>query len=289
MTTPKIALSIAGSDPSGGAGIQADLKTFTELGVYGAAALAGLTVQNTQGVREARPVEPRFVRDQIAAVLDDLPVAATKLGMLSNAEVASAVADILEERRDEAGLVILDPVMVATSGDTLLADDAIHVVRERLLPLADVVTPNVPEAAVLLGEPRVRDTDGLIRQAEALVERGARAVLAKGGHLTESELSDVFIARNTLALLTGPRIDTRHTHGTGCTLSSAIAAVAARRGDTRASGVRIESVEEARDYLLRAIESGSHWRLSRTPDAGHGPVDHLVGRAEVGLEAGIRL
>lgn len=289
MTTPKIALSIAGSDPSGGAGIQADLKTFTALGVYGAAALAGLTVQNTQGVRAARPVDPGFVRDQIHAVLDDLPVAATKLGMLSNAEVASAVADVLEERRDEAGLVILDPVMVATSGDALLTDDAVDVVRTRLLPLADIATPNVPEAAVLLGEAHAQDTDGLIRQAEELVAQGARAVLAKGGHLTDGELCDVFVAKGALALLTGPRVDTRNTHGTGCTLSSAIAAVAARRGDTQATGVRIESVEEARDYLLRAIDSGSHWRLSRTPDTGHGPVDHLVGRAEVGLEAGVRL
>ncbi|MHA6513763.1 bifunctional hydroxymethylpyrimidine kinase/phosphomethylpyrimidine kinase [Tessaracoccus sp. Z1128] len=283
MTTPKIVLSIAGSDPSGGAGIQADLKTFTALGVYGAAALAGLTVQNTQGVRAARPVDAAFVRDQILAVFDDLPVAATKLGMLSNAAVATAVADVLEQRRADAGLIVLDPVMIATSGDALLTDDAVDVVRTRLLPLADVVTPNVPEAAALLGEDPVTDTNGLIRQARALVAAGARAVLAKGGHLTDSELTDVYAHGDTFALLTGPRIPTRHTHGTGCTLSSAIAAVAARRGDTRGTGVRLESVEEARDYLMRALESGSHWRLSRTPDTGHGPVDHLVGRAEVGL------
>ncbi|HSO69341.1 MAG TPA: bifunctional hydroxymethylpyrimidine kinase/phosphomethylpyrimidine kinase [Arachnia sp.] len=282
-STPKIAFSIAGSDPSGGAGIQADLKTFTALGVYGAAALAGLTVQNTQGVRQARPVDPAFVRDQILAVFDDLPVAATKLGMLSNAAVANAVADVLEERRDDAGLIILDPVMIATSGDALLTDDAIDVVRTRLLPLADLVTPNVPEAAVLLNQPPVTDTNGLIRQARQLVAAGARAVLAKGGHLTDQELTDVFAQGTELALLTGPRFNTRHTHGTGCTLSSAIAAVAARRGDTRATGVRLESVEEARDYLMRALESGSRWTLSRTPDVGHGPVDHLVGRAEVGL------
>ena len=283
MTTPKIVLSIAGSDPSGGAGIQADLKTFTALGVYGAAALAGLTVQNTQGVRAARPVDPDFVAAQIHAVFDDLPVAATKLGMLSDAEVASAVADVLEARRDDAGLIVLDPVMIATSGDALLTDDAVEVVRTRLVPLADVVTPNVPEAAVLLGEAPVSDDNGLIRQARALVAAGARAVLAKGGHLTGAEMTDVYAHGDTFALLTGPRIDTRNTHGTGCTLSSAIAAVAARRGDTRATGVRLESVEEARDYLMRALDSGSTWRLSRTPDQGHGPVDHLVGRAEVGL------
>lgn len=282
-STPKIVFSIAGSDPSGGAGIQADLKTFTALGVYGAAALAGLTVQNTQGVRQARPVDPAFVRDQILAVFDDLPVAATKLGMLSNAAVATVVADVLEERRHDAGLIILDPVMMSTSGDALITDDAIEVVRTRLLPLADVVTPNVPEAARLLGHSPVTDTNGLIRQAQQLVTAGARAVLAKGGHLADPELTDVFAQGTELALLTGPRFKTRNTHGTGCTLSSAIAAVAARRGDTRATGVSLESVEEARDYLMRALDSGSRWALSRTPDAGHGPVDHLVGRAEVGL------
>ncbi|MDO5676222.1 MAG: bifunctional hydroxymethylpyrimidine kinase/phosphomethylpyrimidine kinase [Propionibacteriaceae bacterium] len=276
MTTPKIALSIAGSDPSGGAGIQADLKTFHALGVYGAAALAGLTVQNTQGVRDARPVEPAFVRAQIEAVLDDLPVAATKLGMLSNAEVASAVADLIDERRTDFGVIVLDPVMVATSGDKLLQDDAITVVRERLMRQADVITPNVPEAAVLLGVAPVTDADGVIAQAKALVAAGARAALVKGGHLTAAQMTDAFATSDGVAVLSSPRIDSRHTHGTGCTLSSAIAACAARNGDTISTGIRLESIEQARGYLMRAIESGSHWRLSRTPDQGHGPVNHLV-------------
>ena len=275
--TPKIALSIAGSDPSGGAGIQADLKTFHALGVYGTAALAGLTVQNTQGVRAAQGVDPQFVRDQVVAVIDDLPVAATKLGMLSNAAVAAAVADLIEERRDDFGVIVLDPVMVATSGDTLLADDAVAVIRDRLMPLADLITPNVPEAAVLLGEAPASDTNAIIRQARALVAAGARAALVKGGHLTDAELTDVLASGDDLAMLTGPRIDTRNTHGTGCTLSSAIAACAARRGDTRRTGIRVESVEQGRDYLLRALESGAQWRLSRTPETGHGPVDHMVG------------
>ncbi len=203
--TPKIALSIAGSDPSGGAGIQADLKTFGALGVYGAAALAGLTVQNTQGVRAAVPVDPRLVRDQIVAVVDDLPVAATKLGMLSNAEVAGVVADLLEERRDDFGVVVHDPVMVATSGDRLLADDAVETVRTRLMRLADIVTPNLPEAAVLLGEAPARDVDGLTAQAATLVAAGARVALVKGGHMEGDELTDAFADASGVALLTAPR------------------------------------------------------------------------------------
>lgn len=278
---PPIVLSIAGSDPSGGAGIQADLKTFSALGVYGAAALAGLTVQNTHGVLAAHGVDPELVRAQITAVIDDLPVAATKLGMLSNAAVASTVADLLEERRDDFGLVILDPVMVATSGDALLTDDAVATVRTRLLRLADVITPNAPEAAVLLGTAEATDTDGLIAQAVALRGIGARAALIKGGHLDGDDMTDVYATADGTALLTGPRIATPNTHGTGCTLSSAVAACSARHGDTRADGVSLAAVEEARDYLLRAIDSGSHWHLSRA-EGGHGPVDHLVGRVELG-------
>ena len=277
---PTVTLSIAGSDPSGGAGIQADLKTFAALGVYGTAALAGLTVQNTQGVLDARPVEPEFVRAQVTAVLDDLPVAATKLGMLSNAAVASAVADLLEERREDFGVVVLDPVMVATSGDRLLDDDATSVVRGRLMRLADIITPNVPEAAVLLGGAPAADEEGIIAQARGLVAAGARAALVKGGHLTDTTLTDAFAHGDQIAILTGPRIATRNTHGTGCTLSSAIAAFAALRGDTTASGVSLEAVEQARDYLMRALESGSSWQLSRTPGSGHGPVDHAVDQRE---------
>lgn len=275
-----IALSIAGSDPSGGAGIQADLKTFSALGVYGAAALAGLTVQNTQGVRAAQAVDPGFVRDQVAAVLDDLPVAATKLGMLSNASVATAVADLIEQRRAGFGVIVLDPVMVSTSGDKLLTDEAIGVVRERLMPLADVVTPNVPEAAVLLGTGPVADADGLIEQAEALVAAGARAALVKGGHLGSASLTDVYATATSRAVLSGPRVETRNTHGTGCTLSSAVAAYAALRGETIASGVSVTTVEQARSFLLRALNGATGWRLSRTPDTGHGPVNHLVNLKE---------
>lgn len=276
MTTPRITLSIAGSDPSGGAGIQADLKTFHALGVYGTAALAGLTVQNTQGVREAMPVDPEFVRRQIEGVLDDMPVAATKLGMLSNAAVATVVADLLDERRADFGVVILDPVMVATSGDALLREDAVAVVRERLMRQADLITPNVPESAVLLGVDPAVDDNGVIAQAKALVDMGARAALVKGGHLTDNHVTDALANSNGVSILSGPRIESRHTHGTGCTLSSAIAAFAARHGDTQKTGVRLNSVEQARDYLMMAILGGAEWKLSRTPNEGHGPVNHFA-------------
>lgn len=280
---PRIVLSIAGSDPSGGAGIQADLKTFAALGVYGAAALAGVTVQNTQGVRAAFPVDPALVREQVEAVIDDLPVAATKLGMLSNAEVVKAVASLIEERRADFGVIVLDPVMVATSGDKLLQDEAIHTVRTRLLPLADVITPNLPEAGVLLDAGPAADTDQQAAQALALRDLGARAVLVKGGHLDADELTDVYASAEGLALLSGPRIRTRNTHGTGCTLSSAIAAQAALNGETIASGVSLSTIEQARDYLQRAIQAGAGWALSRTPETGHGPVDHLVGPHDRGV------
>lgn len=269
---PPVALSIAGSDPSGGAGIQADLKTFTALGVYGCAALAGLPVQNTQGVRSTLAVDPEFVTDQVAAVIDDIPVDATKLGMLTNAEIVVAVAEQLNSRRDEFGTLVLDPVMVATSGHKLLTDEAIEVIRTRLLPLADIVTPNLPELAVLVDEAPAASSDELVAQAERLVSLGGTTVLAKGGHLDDDEVTDFLVTPQGTTRFTSPRIRTRNTHGTGCTLSSAVAACAARSGV-----LDVATVERARDYLHRAIVAGAEWRLSRTPDSGHGPVNHLVG------------
>ena len=271
-----VCLSIAGSDPSGGAGIQADLKTFSAFGVYGCAAIAGLTVQNTQGVRHARPVAPGLVVDQVAAVLDDVHVAATKIGMLSDAETVAAVAELVAARRSELGVLVLDPVMVATSGDRLLTEDAIGLVRDRLLPLADLVTPNLPEAAALLNCASASDLDGVVGQARALVLAGARAVLVKGGHLDGDTLTDVFARPGEVVALSAPRIATRNTHGTGCTLSSAIAASAALLGDTPVSGVRLASVERGRGYLRAALRAAADWEFSRTAGAGHGPVDHLV-------------
>ena len=274
--TPRTALSIAGSDPSGGAGIQADLKTFAALGVHGMAALAGLTVQNTQGVRAAQPVGPGFVVAQVEAVLDDIEVHATKLGMLTNAGIAEAVADLIAARRADFGFLVLDPVMVATSGDRLLADDAVEVVRTRLLPLADLVTPNVPETAVLAGASPADDITELQAQAENLVAAGARAVLAKGGHLDGEELTDLLATPNGTARFTSSRVDTRNTHGTGCTLSSAIAAGAAIAGIAPGDFIPEHVIIGARDFLHRAITAGAAWRLSRSPGTGHGPVNHLI-------------
>lgn len=274
---PPIVLSIAGSDPSGGAGIQADLKTFSALGTYGTAVLAGLTVQNTQEVRAAVAVDPLLVRDQIVAVLDDLPIAATKIGMLPNAAVVGAVADLLESRRSEFGLIVLDPVMVATSGARLVGDDAIEVIRSRLATVADVVTPNLPEAAVLLGAEDVARTAADVEcQAIALVRAGVRAAFVKGGHMDDDVLTDVLATAGDVTRFTTDRVCTRNTHGTGCTLSSAIAASAALAGDTLETGISRAAVDNARDYLRQAIVSGAGWQLSRHPGKGHGPVNHLV-------------
>lgn len=271
-----VCLTIAGSDPSGGAGIQADLKTFSAFGVYGCAAIAGLTVQNSQGVRAAHPVPPDLVVAQVAAVLDDIDVAATKIGMLSNAGTARAVADLVVARRSEFGKLVLDPVMVATSGSTLLSDDAVEVVRDRLLPLVDLITPNLPEAAALLGCATATTRDAVIEQAQALVGAGARAVLVTGGHLEGESVTDVFARSGSVVELTAPRIHTRNTHGTGCTLSSAIAAAAAVQRDDTADGIGRASIDRARAYLQEALLAATGWEFSRTAGSGHGPVDHLA-------------
>ena len=222
-----IAVTIAGSDSGGGAGIQADLKTFSALGVYGASVIAALTAQNTRGVQAVHDVPPAFVAAQIDSVFSDLAVNAVKIGMLSNAAVIEAVAAGLE--RHGARMVVLDPVMVATSGDALLAADAVETLRRALLPRALLVTPNLPEAAALLNEPVAEDEEAMRAQAERLLALGARAVLVKGGHGGGPESVDLFLdAAGRLERFAAPRVDTANTHGTGCTLSSAIAAGLAR-------------------------------------------------------------
>ena len=297
MRRPAVALSVAGSDPSGGAGIQADLKTF--LGVYGTAAMTALTSQNTTGVRGVHPVPADFAVSQVEAVLDDLPVDAVKTGMLGQAEVVEALAQLFRRRRTQLGTLVVDPVMVATSGDPLLAEEAEAALRELLVPLADVITPNLPEAARLLGggageAPAADDLAGMREQALALLELGPRMVLLKGGHLDDDAASegravDVLAVRGESGApawaveLSAPRVPTRNTHGTGCTLSSAIAAHAARAASGEAAAGRpalgdaqlVEAVREGKRFLSRALHDGAAWRLSRTPQAGHGPVDHL--------------
>ena len=257
-------LTIAGSDSGGGAGIQADLKTFAALGCYGMSAITALTAQNTQSVSAIHPVPPEFAAAQIAAVLEDIGADAVKIGMLYSADLIRVVADQL--KRFQTGRIVLDPVMVAQSGDRLLRDDAVGAVIDHLMPLADVVTPNIPEAEVLLGR-TLRGREELPAAARALARHGSRSVLLKGGHLASGDSSDLlYLASEQRCVeLAAERVESRNTHGTGCTLSSAIAAHLAR-----GCGIE-EAVRRAKDYIHRAIAAGAGYRLGR----GHGPVHHF--------------
>jgi hydroxymethylpyrimidine/phosphomethylpyrimidine kinase len=259
------ALTIAGSDSGGGAGIQADLKTFAALGCYGMSALTALTAQNTVGVTDIHAVPPAFVAAQIDAVLGDIGADAVKIGMLHSAEVIATVADRLRQHRVEQ--VVVDPVMVATSGDRLLRDDAVAALTTELLPLATVITPNAPEAAVLLGREPITTLDEVEAACRALADLGPKAVLVKGGHLSGARSVDLLYlaGENVADRLDAPRIDTANTHGTGCTLSSAICAHLARGYELR------ESVELAKAYMTAAIRAGAGYELGR----GHGPVHHF--------------
>lgn len=256
-------LTIAGSDPSGGAGIQADLKTFAANGTYGMAALTALTAQNTQGVSAVELVSPGFVAAQIKSVFDDVRVDAIKIGMIATAEIARAVADTLADHRDTP--VVLDPVMVAKGGASLLAEDAVAALRDALLPLATVVTPNLPEAARLLGMAEAADREAMAGQAAALVHLGPAAVLVKGGHLDQPDSPDVLWAEGALHWFDAPRTPGKNTHGTGCTLSSAIAAQLARGADV------VTAVAAAKRYVTGAIAAADALSVGQ----GHGPVHHF--------------
>jgi len=260
--TMPIALTIAGSDSGGGAGIQADLKTFHAFGVFGTSAVTAITVQNTRGVTGVHAIPVDTVRAQIRAVAEDLPPTACKTGMLATAELVHAVAECI--RAERLPNYVLDPVMVATSGDRLLAGDAEASIMAELLPLAAVVTPNLDEAAILVGFP-VRDPDAMREAARVLVARGARAALLKGGHLSTPELVDVLYDGREWREWRRPRLDTRNTHGTGCTLSAGIAAGLAH-GRPLAT-----AVEDALDFVQRAIAAAPGL------GAGHGPLNHMVG------------
>lgn len=257
------ALSIAGSDPSGGAGVQADLKTFAALGAYGMCALTALTAQNTTAVRAVHPVPADFLGAQIDAVFDDVRVDAVKIGMIGSAASVATVAACLERWRPP--YVVLDPVMVAKSGDRLVDDAAVAALRERLLPLATVVTPNLPEAAVLLGEAEAGDVEAMHGVAERLHGLGPGAVLVKGGHLDAPEAVDVLHDGARLHVLRAPHVATRNTHGTGCTLSSAIAALAPRAASLP------QAVAAAKRYLGACLE----WADALPVGHGHGPVHHF--------------
>jgi len=258
----RIALTIAGSDSGGGAGIQADLKTFQRFGVFGTSAITAITAQNTKGVSRWEAVPADLVRAQIDSVAEDLPPAAFKTGMLANAAVASSVAGAI--RDNSLRNYVLDPVMVATSGDVLFEPDAIEVIRRELIPEAFLVTPNLHEAAILVGE-TIEDEDAMARAAETIVnEMGAKAVLIKGGHLTSPDrVVDILYDGNVRAFR-GQRLDTINTHGTGCTLSAAITAQLAR-GESLHAAVR-----RAIDYVHNAIATAPGL------GSGHGPLNHLA-------------
>jgi len=258
-----IALTIAGSDSSGGAGIQADLKTFSAFGVYGASVLTALTAQNTQGVTAVAPVAPSFIVAQMDAVLADLDVAAVKTGMLANAAIVDAVARRL--RAAPRRPLVVDPVMVATSGDVLLAPDAVDAVKRELVPLATLLTPNLPEAARLLGASQAASDAEAIDQARALLALGCGAVLLKGGHGGGAMAVDIFCDAAGIARFEQPRIDTPHTHGTGCTLSAAIAALLALGVDLK------EAVGRGKAFVWQALQHGRELGIGH----GSGPVDHL--------------
>ncbi|MFN3854251.1 MAG: bifunctional hydroxymethylpyrimidine kinase/phosphomethylpyrimidine kinase [Phreatobacter sp.] len=258
-----IAVTIAGSDSGGGAGIQADLKTFSALGVYGASVITALTAQNTLGVQAIHDVPPDFIAAQMDSVFSDLKVGAAKIGMLSQAPVIEAVAAGLD--RHGVTQVVLDPVMVATSGDRLLNPDAVSALRRLLIPRASLVTPNLLEAAALLDQPVAASEDDMLAQGQALIARGARAVLVKGGHGTGETSTDLLVTPDGKVRLEARRIATRNTHGTGCTLSSAIAAGLAR-------GLPLDqAVREAKDYVTAAIAASERLSIG----AGHGPTHHF--------------
>lgn len=257
------ALTIAGSDSGGGAGIQADLKTFSALGVYGCSVLTALTAQSTRGVMAILDIDPSFVTAQLDAVLSDIRVDAVKIGMLSRPAVIEAVARALE--RWQPRMVVLDPVMVAKSGDRLLAAEAVAALRDRLLPLAMLITPNLHEAAVLLDEPLPRDRDAMEGVAWRLQRLGAANVLLKGGHLEAPDCPDLLLAGDKQNWLEGERVPTRNTHGTGCTLSSAITALLARGRPLP------EAVAAAKRWLEAALRAADRLGIGH----GQGPVHHF--------------
>ncbi len=262
MTTP-VALTIAGSDSSGGAGIQADLKTLAALGVYGASVITALTAQNTRGVSAIHLVPADFVTAQIDAVFSDLAVKAVKIGMVAQLATIDAIAAGL--MRWSPNHIVLDPVMVATSGDRLLAADAIEALRTKLIPRASLITPNLPEAAALLDEPVAINEAAIESQGKRLLAMGCGAVLIKGGHGQGPDSIDYLVSGNGIIALAAPRVATTNTHGTGCSLSSAIAAGLAK-GEAMEAAVR-----DAKTWVSAAIAAADRISVGH----GHGPIHHF--------------
>lgn len=256
-------LTIAGTDPSGGAGIQADLKTFSALGGYGMSVVTALVAQTTTGVRQVMEVPADFVATQLEVLFEDVRVDAVKIGMLANAEVIRAVAECLHRHRPP--YVVLDPVMVAKSGDRLLDSEAVDSLVGHLMPAVDLVTPNMDEAAALLGEAVLESESDMPAQAERVAALGAKRVLLKGGHFHGSESVDVLVSEEGVERLSAPRITTDNDHGTGCTLSSAIAALRPGAEDWR------DAVVRAKEYLTGALAAADRLDVGH----GHGPVHHF--------------
>lgn len=256
-------LTIAGSDSGGGAGIQADLKAMSALGTYGLSVITALTAQNTRAVTAIHDVPTDMITAQLDAVFDDIRIDAIKIGMLSRPEVIEVVAECL--RRSDAEKIVLDPVMVAKSGDALLQPDAVSALITHLLPLATVITPNLPEAGVLLDRLPPADVDSMRKAASDLLELGPKAVLLKGGHLTDGDSVDVYQDGHGQSELRGKRVQTRNTHGTGCTLSAAIAALLGKDVPLP------EAARLAKDYIARAIAAADGLDVGK----GHGPVHHF--------------
>lgn len=262
MKTPPIILSVAGSDPSGGAGIQADIKTISALGGYAATAVTALTIQNTQGVQRVNYLPPVIVADQVKAVLADLDVAAVKIGMMGKYDIIKAVSCILIKRREIP--IVFDPVMLATSGHSLADKKSVEGMKLFLLPQCQLATPNLNEASMLIGE-KIRTVDEMKQAAMALHRQYNCAFLIKGGHLDGEEMTDVLFD-GELHIFTSPRIETKNLHGTGCTLSSAIATYLGM-----GCGL-VDAVTQAKEYLNRAMVSASHLTIGK----GNGPVWHLA-------------
>ncbi|MGC4389322.1 bifunctional hydroxymethylpyrimidine kinase/phosphomethylpyrimidine kinase [Agrobacterium sp. M50-1] len=257
-----IALTIAGSDSGGGAGIQADIKTFSALDTYAASVITAITAQNTRGVTAVEDISVATIVAQMDAVFSDLAVNAVKIGMVSRIETIAAIAERL---RQQSQPVVLDPVMVATSGDRLLHEDAIETLRRELLPLAAIVTPNLPEAALLTGTPMATTEKEITRQAEAILKAGTKAVLIKGGHGEGPQSTDYLFADGAMQALSVARVETKNDHGTGCTLAAAITAYLARGCELR------EAVGLAKEYLSGALDAGRGLAVGH----GRGPVHHF--------------
>lgn len=262
-------MTIAGSDPSGGAGVQADIKTISACGCYATSAIVAVVDENTIGVTGVYPIPPDFVAGQIHSILDDIGTDAIKIGMLHSSELTVTVKETLD-MYPEIKDIVLDPVMVATSGDPLLEQDAIATLKEVLIPRSRIITPNIPEAELLLGQ-KIINQDDLPEAAFELSKLGA-SVMLKAGHLSDEKLIDIFYNAETqeTIFLESKRIDTVNTHGTGCTLSSAIASFLAK-GNTLNDSVRL-----SKEYISKAIESGAQYKIGK----GHGPVNHFYNMHE---------